>query len=61
MQMKLENIMLSERSQTEKTHVLYGSTYIKSSHRQIHKDRKHIRGGQDPEGGRERWEMMKNC
>ena len=53
--------MLSERSQTEKTHVLYGSTYIKSSNKQIHKDRKHIHGGQDPEGGRERWEMMKNC
>ena len=61
MWMKLENIMLSERTKTEKTHVLYGSTYIKSSNRQIHKDRKHIRGGQDPEGGTHRPEMMKNC
>lgn len=61
MQMKLENSMLSERSQTEKTHVLYGSTYIKSSNRQIHKDRKHINGGYDPEEGVEEMEMMKNC
>lgn len=54
--MNLENIMLSERSQTQKD-IYCMITFIRNvQNRQIHQDRKQISGCQGP-GGEEEWEV----